>query len=67
MRDNKARLIIAKDMQICDCLILVIKCLAVRKTIIEVIQVYLRRIIIESDPQLGINSINGKTEEPKEI
>lgn len=67
MKDHHARAVMEKRKQKGDSFILMAECLAVREAIAMTIQKSLQRIIIVSESQLIMNSINGKTCVPKHI
>lgn len=56
-----------RSKQIGDCPILAVECLAAEKAILMVIQKDIQPMIIQSDSQLVVNSINRKIEVPKII
>lgn len=48
-----------------DYAILVAECLVIQKVILKTTQKGIQRVIIRNDPQLVVNSINGKVHVPK--
>lgn len=56
-----------RSKQIGDCPILVVECLPAEKAILMAIQKDIQPMIIQSDSQLVVNSINRKIEVPKII
>lgn len=64
IKDNQVRIIITNGKQIDDCPIIVAATLSVRETVLMAIQ---KNIIIESDSQSVVNSINRKIMVPKDI
>lgn len=67
MRDNQVRITITNDKQKDDCPIIMAACLTVRRIVLMAIQKNLKKIIIESDSQQVVNSINRKIMAPKDI
>lgn len=67
MKASLAGLIKARGKRIGDCHIYVAECLAICEAIVMMIQKNLQKIIIGSDSQLIINSINDKASVPKDI
>lgn len=67
MRYNLSNVTIATNKRLEDCSILVAGCLATREAILLVIQKCVSRIIIYSDSQLVVTSINRKIGVPKDV
>lgn len=67
IRDNYSSIITAKNKNIGDCPILVKECLALWEVVIMAIHNRIKRIIVQSDSLLVVNSTNVKTRAPKDI
>lgn len=67
MRDHHSKILMMESKSIGNCDILVAKCLVICEALLKASQKNTQRVIIQSDVQLFLNSINGKTHVPKDI